>query len=146
MGQDRQLVRLLSQAERRLTAGLVKILSARDVSVPEWWVLTLLSDAEGHPMTEIAEFALVPSPTLTRIIDGMVTDNLVYRRADDLDRRRVLIFVTYRGQILFQQLQREVERYEQQFQEELDVETLTGLLSQLTAITDRQDDAVGRGA
>jgi DNA-binding MarR family transcriptional regulator len=132
---DRQVVRLLSHAERYVTHGLGEVLAAHDISVPEWWVLTLLSDSEGHTMSEIADFALVPSPTLTRIIDALVADNLVYRRIDDFDRRRVLVFATHRGQVLYQQLQRAVARYEQQLCGGVDTRSLTELLTQLIAIT-----------
>lgn len=86
-------------------------------------------------MSEIADFALVPSPTLTRIIDGMVADNLVYRRIDDLDRRRVLVFATRRGEVLYQQLQRAVARYEEHLCGGVDMRSLTELLTQLIAIT-----------
>lgn len=103
-------------------------------------MLTLLSDTEGHPMSEIADFALVPSPTLTRIIDGMVADNLAYRRIDNLDRRRVLVFATRRGHVLYQQLQHVVERHEQQICGGVDLRSLTELLAQLIANTGLPED------
>jgi DNA-binding MarR family transcriptional regulator len=48
-------------------------------------------------MTEIAEFAMVQAPTLTKVVDRMVSANLVLRRVDDADRRRVLVFASDRG-------------------------------------------------
>ena len=42
-------------------------------------------------MTEVAEFAMPPAPSLTKVVDRMVSLNLVYRRPDLRDRRRVLI-------------------------------------------------------
>ncbi len=51
-------------------------------------------------MSEIAEFALMPAPSLTRLIDRMVTDGLVYRTVDARDRRRVLVHLTARGRDL----------------------------------------------
>jgi MarR family transcriptional regulator, organic hydroperoxide resistance regulator len=84
------------QAEHALTAHVQRSLR-RGLTIEQWRVLVLLSDAEGHRMSEIASFAMVPPPTLTKIIDRMVENNLVYRRVDSLDRRRVLVFLTARG-------------------------------------------------
>jgi MarR family transcriptional regulator, organic hydroperoxide resistance regulator len=39
----------------------------------------------------------VPAPTLTKIVDRLVDRALVYRRADDADRRRVLVFLSDHG-------------------------------------------------
>jgi len=40
-------------------------------------VLSFLGDGDGHPMTAIAEFAMLPPPTLTKVVDRMVSLNLV---------------------------------------------------------------------
>lgn len=92
-----------------MTRQLARALEAEDATVEQWRVLLLLSDGGGHPMSEIAEFALVPAPSLTRIIDRMVTDGLLYRTADPRDRRRVLVRITRRGRALHRRL---VERIE----------------------------------
>jgi DNA-binding MarR family transcriptional regulator len=79
-------------------------------SVEHWRILLLLSDGHGHPMTEVAEFALVPAPSVTRLIDRMVTEGLVHRTADPRDRRRVLVHLTPGGRALRQRLDELVER------------------------------------
>lgn len=65
-----------------------------------WRVLDLLADGAGHPMSEIAGHAMVPAPTLTKIVDRLVDRGLVYRRPDDGDRRRVLVLLADRGREL----------------------------------------------
>lgn len=65
-----------------------------------WRVLDLLADGAGHPMSEIATHAMVPAPTLTKIVDRLVERGLVYRRQDDADRRRVLVLLAERGREL----------------------------------------------
>lgn len=100
------LVQVLSRAERSVTRRLTEIVEAHGSTVEQWRVLTLLSDGQGHPMGELAEFAFVPPPTLTRIVDRMVDDNLVYRRIDTGDRRRVLVVASTRGRRLYLKLQR----------------------------------------
>lgn len=102
------LVQVLSRAERSVTRRLTEVVEAHGSTVEQWRILALLSDGRGHPMGELAEFAFVPSPTLTRIVDRMVNDNLVYRRVDDGDRRRVLIVASARGRKLYLKLQHEL--------------------------------------
>ncbi|MFF7754638.1 MarR family winged helix-turn-helix transcriptional regulator [Streptomyces sp. NPDC007971] len=94
------LAHLLSHAERRLVQRLAAVLAEEDCSVEQWRVLSITADGLGHPMTEIAEYALMPAPSLTKLVDRMVADNLVYRRPDPADRRRVLLYLTARGRIL----------------------------------------------
>ncbi len=80
-----------------MTRQLARALEAEGSTIEQWRILLLLADGRGHPMSEIAEFALVPAPSLTRQIDRMVTDGLVHRMADERDRRRVLVHLTRRG-------------------------------------------------
>ncbi|OSY42920.1 MULTISPECIES: MarR family winged helix-turn-helix transcriptional regulator [Pseudonocardia] len=77
-----------------------------------WRVLDLLADGEGHPMSEIAAYAMVPAPTLTKIVDRLVDRGLVHRRPDDADRRRVLVFGTDRGRELHAALRPRVAEIE----------------------------------
>lgn len=96
---------LLSQVEHNLTRGLRRVLEQEGSSIEQWRALSLLADGASHAMSELAECALLPAPTLTRLIDRMVSDNLVYRKADPLDRRRVLVLVTDRGRALSARLE-----------------------------------------
>ena len=105
---EEDLAHLLSQAERRVTERLSAALEAEGLTLAQWWVLTLLSDGAGHPMAEAAEFAMLPAPTLTKVVDRMVSLNLVYRRPDLRDRRRVLIYSSARGRRLHQRLVRDL--------------------------------------
>ncbi|WP_158854608.1 MarR family winged helix-turn-helix transcriptional regulator [Saccharothrix deserti] len=60
--------------------------------------------------TSLAEFALLPAPTLTKVVDRMVAANLVYRRVDDADRRRVLVFIADHGREALRRWVAAVER------------------------------------
>lgn len=81
-------------------------------TLEQWRVLELLSDGDGHTMTEIAAHALVPAPTLTKIVDRLVDSALVYRRPDDTDRRRVLVLLSAHGREEYERLAPEVARAE----------------------------------
>jgi DNA-binding MarR family transcriptional regulator len=59
-------------------------------------------------MTAVAEAAFLPPATLTKLVDQLVDQNLVHRRVDPLDRRRILAHLTPRGQTYWRRLDREV--------------------------------------
>ena len=99
-----ELALLLGEAERRVTRRLAQVLADLDCSVERWRTLALLDGGESHRMSELAEVAQLPPASLTRLIDGMVGDNLVYRKADARDRRLVLVHVTPRGRALYRRL------------------------------------------
>lgn len=129
---DAHLVQLLAQAERRVTARIAETLEANGSSLEQWRVLCVLVERDGSPMNEIAARAMLPSPTLTRVVDRMVAANLVHRRADNRDRRRVLVFLTSRGRDLCRTLTREVQQHETELASPgFDRERLAELLSQL---------------
>jgi len=91
------LPRLLSSAERLMTRRLAAELEAESCSVEEWRVLALLSDGRGHTMSDVAEYALMPAPSLTKLVDRMASAALLYRRKDPGDGRRVLVYLSARG-------------------------------------------------
>jgi DNA-binding MarR family transcriptional regulator len=106
---ERQLLHLLSHTQHRVTTRVAAALRKQRSSLEEWRVLSLLADGRGHSMSEIAEFALTPAPTMTKVIDRMVANNLVYRRVDPADRRRVLVFLSARGRAAHRRLRPVVE-------------------------------------
>jgi DNA-binding MarR family transcriptional regulator len=99
------LEHLLSAVAHRVTRRLSAVLDAQGSSLEEWRVLTLLVTHDGQSMSVIASFSMLPAPTLTKLIDRMVAANLVYRRRDEQDRRRVLVHLAPHGRALFTRLQ-----------------------------------------
>jgi MarR family transcriptional regulator, organic hydroperoxide resistance regulator len=98
------LMYLLTRAERLLARRLTAILDAAGHTLDTWRVITLLSDGAGHFMTDLAEQAFLPPGSLTRLVDHLVDDNLLYRRVDDTDRRRIRAYLTPRGHRLHQRI------------------------------------------
>lgn len=92
-----ETARLLSMAERMVSQRLDDALRAVGADIDQWRVLSLLVDRGGCPMNVVAEHALLLAPKCSKLVDRMVSANLVLRRPDDLDRRRVLIFASPRG-------------------------------------------------
>ena len=93
------LAYLLAQANREINRQLELRLSKEGVPVEQWRILKVLSDGNGHSMGELADAVLLNHPTLTKMIDRMVSDTLVYRVQDPNDRRKVLMFISDRGKI-----------------------------------------------
>ena len=98
------LVLALSDAERRITRRLAHVLAQHGCTVDRWRALALLARDQSHDMSELAEFTHLPPASVTRLVDGLVADNLVHRKADPGDRRRVLVHITRRGLALQRQL------------------------------------------
>lgn len=105
------------------------------LTVRQWHVLATLEGGVGKPMTALAEVTLLPGPSLTRLIDGMVDDNLVLRKPDVVDRRRVLVYQTRRGGALYRQIRERLDKSGQLAtlctSTSLQPEALTELLSTL---------------
>ncbi|MFD5267940.1 MarR family winged helix-turn-helix transcriptional regulator [Streptomyces sp. NPDC058335] len=100
------LMQLLTRAERLAARRLQAALDEEGCSLDAWRVLALLSDGSGHHMTAIAEAAFLPPPTLTKLVDHLVDQNLVHRRVDPLDRRRILAHLTPRGRDYWKRVDR----------------------------------------
>ena len=88
------------------TGGWPPALAAEGVTVEQWRILRALSDGHGHSMGDLAEAVLMPHPTLTKAVDRLVDDALVYRRQDAADRRRVAVYLSDRGRDLLARLDR----------------------------------------
>ncbi|MGB3371214.1 MAG: MarR family transcriptional regulator [Rhodococcus sp. (in: high G+C Gram-positive bacteria)] len=101
--------RLLSALERAVSERMRLALEPEGLDLEEWRVLSFLSDGDGHTMADTAEFALLPPPTLTKVVNRLVSNNLVHRRTGTVDRRQVLIRTTARGQRKFEDVAGVVE-------------------------------------
>lgn len=134
---DPELAQMLSQLERRVSQRLVRLLASADSSLKEWRLLSSLADRSGRTMTEIAEIAMLPAPTATKLIDTMVADNLVYRRSDDTDRRRILIFLAPRGWKKYERLLPLVAEEQAELSSFADEHELRELVRLLTQFMDR---------
>ncbi|GIF26268.1 DNA-binding MarR family transcriptional regulator [Actinoplanes tereljensis] len=104
MRRSADLMQLLTRAERLMARRLAAILAEEGQSLDAWRVISLLADGQGHFMTELADGAFLPPGSLTRLVDHLVDGNLLHRRTDDADRRRVRAYLTPRGHRLHQRI------------------------------------------
>lgn len=131
-----QLGYIIASVNRELEEELEERLRPAGVPIEQLRVLEVLHNADGRSMGEVAAAALVDAPTLTKIIDRMVSDNLVFRGPDPGDRRRVLIFLAAAGRALHKRLKSVTVAQEKRLSKNLDphkMEELRGLLRELIA-------------
>lgn len=129
-----QLAHLIAGVNRRLEAEIEDRLRPEGVPIEQFRILRALAAGDGQAMGELAEAVLVDSPTLTKIIDRMVSNALVYRAPEPKDRRKVLIFLSTKGKTLHLRLARLVEAPASDLVGRLDgkeAKTLASLLTQL---------------
>jgi DNA-binding MarR family transcriptional regulator len=106
------LVEVLTVAQRQVARGLGTVLAEEGFGLDQWRVLRALADDAGHPMGELAETLMIPHPTLTRLVEGLVDESLVYRRQASEDRRRVSVHLALQGHARLTRLNRLVAAYE----------------------------------
>jgi DNA-binding MarR family transcriptional regulator len=136
------LAYLLGRLERRVVERQRAALATEGCGVEEWRVVDFIS-TDGQTMSQVAEYVGLPSPTLTKLVDRLVANSLVYRRIAVEDRRKVRIFLTTRGKSLHRRLSAIVERS----QAELLAETPHGeLLEELLVAAHIFDGAAGVSA
>jgi DNA-binding MarR family transcriptional regulator len=149
------LVDVLSRAERRVNSRIAGVLASQGSTLDEWRVLSLLVQRGGQSMSAIAAATLMAPPTLTKRIDVMVADGMVYRRVDDTDRRRVLVLLAPRGKTAHRRLAERVAEEHRRIAvlaagSGLDVEEITTALAGLVKALDEgagtTDDPVAASA
>jgi DNA-binding MarR family transcriptional regulator len=91
------LLRTLTRTARAVTLRIEPLLKADGLTLDGWLVLDALAAGDGLTMTELAGRTLVTGPTLTRVVDRLVTTAAAYREVDAEDRRRVRVYLAPRG-------------------------------------------------
>ena len=70
---------------------------AIEVSIPQFRTLVFISRHNGASLSDAADHIGLTLPSMSTMIDGLVTRNLLLRRTDPHDRRRMTLTLTERG-------------------------------------------------
>lgn len=100
-------------------------------------VLATLPNGEGIEMTALARLAVIDPSTLTKVIDRMISEGLVYRAADPNDRRRVRVLLTQEGVAISEQMRPYRDRQEAELQSILEQAREDGDADNLSVILER---------
>jgi len=92
---------LQAKANRIIRAHMAKILSAYDLSLPEWTIIGQVYErGNGIRLAEISDILSVEAPLITTLTDQLVHKELVNRTDDPQDRRAKLISLSDKGREL----------------------------------------------
>lgn len=71
-----------------------------DITPEQWTVLSFLWKEDGVSQQKLCDATFKDKPSMTRLIDNMVKQNLVDRKTPPNDRRSNLIFLTEKGRFI----------------------------------------------
>ncbi len=85
---------------RAFVKALAIELSPYGITTSQWSALRMLWRVEGISQVELAQMMLVEKASLTPVLEGLVAQNLIVRRKNPDDRRKMSIFLTPAGRKL----------------------------------------------
>jgi len=87
---------LPGRAVARLAKRVELALGFAELSLPQYRVLALLAEGSAASSALASRLAVSP-PSITALVDGLVARQLVERRPDSSDRRRIALVLTDKG-------------------------------------------------
>ncbi|WP_235999090.1 MarR family transcriptional regulator [Qaidamihabitans albus] len=103
----------LTRAARTVTARVEQVLRPEGVTFDQWLVMHALATQGGLTMSELTTRTMATGPTLTRVVDRLVTAAAAYREIDPEDRRKVRVYLSSRGRAEHDRIARKVGEVEQ---------------------------------
>ncbi|WP_240918820.1 MarR family transcriptional regulator [Rhodococcus sp. 14C212] len=100
-------------AARLAAQSIETVLSSDELNMDHFLVLEALAVRPGLTMAELRDRTQTPAPTLTRVVDRLVSVAAVYREVDAHDRRKTRVYLSVRGKKLFDRLSASVRDVEQ---------------------------------
>ena len=105
------------------------------MTVPQFRILALLDDACATT-TELAEQLGLSVPAMSRMVDWLSERELVERRQDNGDRRKVRVKLTHKGSLHFARFRKEARARLQKRFDSMDPATLKDLNQGLAALSE----------
>ena len=105
-------------------------------------MLLNINQQEGIPATKIAPLLGLESRSLTRILKTMEEDGLIYRQADQQDKRSVRIFLTEKGLQKREVSRQAVKQFNQKFREQIpaaELKIFFKVITQINRMIDNKD-------
>lgn len=99
-------------AHRAVNTSLASRLRKHGIQIEAWRVLETL-EADGRlTMGQLAEIVLMNPPTLTKMVDRMVSDGLVHRQVAQNDNRQINLLPTALGRKRMLQIRQEIDDHD----------------------------------
>jgi DNA-binding MarR family transcriptional regulator len=96
----KELSEYITQLQRISLVDLSTQVSQGNISIPQYTLLSFLSQSSGITMSRLAELMEHTSPATTGLVDRLVAAGLVERFGNPTDRRQVLVKITDKGREL----------------------------------------------
>lgn len=106
------------------------------------FVLLNINQQEGIPATKIAPLLGLESRSLTRILKSMEQDGLIYRQADQQDKRSVRIFLTEKGVQKREICRQAVRQFNHKIRDQIparDLEAFFRVITQINRMIDNKE-------
>ncbi|MEM7105624.1 MAG: MarR family transcriptional regulator [Bacteroidota bacterium] len=124
-----ETVHQIIKAGHWITDQISRELRELDATEPQYNVLRILVGAKGQPLTvqEIQAKMIQRSSNVTRIIDRLLSKDLVNRQECPTNRRKMDITITEKGQEALKDLDKKVTAFHDPLKKRLDTEELNTL-------------------
>lgn len=134
------LVTSLVQTTKEFSSSVSDIIAPHGYSVDEWLVLRAIQHHDGSFVSQISNASGCTGAGLTRAVDKLVSNGLVYREASQIDRRKVVVFITEAGREVCEEIDSRILKLEASIRQALlnaglSSRAFTGLLEVLGSIT-----------
>lgn len=125
----------LAAAHREVHSSLSARLKEFGVQIEAWRIMETLDIKPTVTMSELASLVLMNPPTLTKLVDRMVSDGLVHRQIARRDQRQVNLVLTDLGSKRMGQIRNEVRSEDDQILASIGPENATLLMGLLRKIS-----------
>ncbi len=92
-----EVFQLIDDLEKRFKGLQITTLRQSKLTIPQYFILSLLSEKDGRPFKELANVLACTRATVTGIVDTMEKKGLVERCPNPEDRRSLLVKLTDKG-------------------------------------------------
>ena len=124
----------LAAAHRAVQQSLSARLKKHGLQIEAWRVMELLDSDDRLTMGELARRGLINPPTLSKLVDRMVSNGLVHRQVSLKDQRQVNLLLTDYGRNTMLKVRGEVADQDRQIAGMLDEQDSQNLVRMLSAL------------
>lgn len=101
-----EMAGLMPRFVREVLRRQFKTLKAREITISQMVILTLLQDKKSCKMNEAAKALSVTTSAVTGLVDRMVKSDFISRVASEKDRRIINIEMTKKGRGIIEEIQK----------------------------------------
>lgn len=107
-----RFVDAVARAQRVVSRSVQEVLEREEgISLDQWRTMRALS-VSGRTMGELVDHLQIPPASVTRLVDGLVDNALVFRHVTPTDRRRIEVVLSDAGVVLLRRLEELVRVHE----------------------------------